>query len=159
MIVAILNVLFAATPAGAQEVRFDVVSNYPPLSPEEAINVLRSSHSPLDVANRPTDSRIGPIVYVLAYDRSVDGTPPMAPSAPLSQPYAYPPPFWPYDPYAFGRLVSVNPWTMIAPRGHSVHRHDVERAPVDQPAVSAPPRVEPPPVVMPPMASAGVVRR
>jgi hypothetical protein len=62
-----------------------VVSTHPPLSPADAVSVLRSSHSLSDMANRPLINPDGPHIYVLPYDRSIDEPPPNAPPAPLSR--------------------------------------------------------------------------
>jgi len=69
-----------------------VVSKHPPLSPADAVSVLRSSHSLADMANRPLIDTDGPRVYVLPYDQSVDVPPPNPPIDPLARdlmPYPY----------------------------------------------------------------------
>jgi len=66
-----------AQPCFAQK----VISKHPPLAPDEAVRVLRSSHSLADMANRPLIDPDGPHIYVLPYDPSVDVPPMMAPDA------------------------------------------------------------------------------
>ena len=69
-----------------------VVSTHPPLSPADAVSVLRSSHSLADMANRPLIDTDGPHVFVLPYDQSVDVPPPNPPIEPLARdlmPYPY----------------------------------------------------------------------
>lgn len=67
-----------ARPCFAQK----VISTHPPLSPADAVSVLRSSHSLSDMANRPAIDPDGPHIYVFPYDRSID-----VPPAPLTEPY------------------------------------------------------------------------
>lgn len=59
----VVAVLLTAAPIAAQT----VVSTHPPLSPVEAVRVLRASQSPCDVTDLPfygLDRRAGPLVLV-----------------------------------------------------------------------------------------------
>jgi hypothetical protein len=90
LVLLTLVAVAAAHPCFAQT----VVSRHPPLSPDDAVRVLRSSHSLSDMANRPIVDEDGPHIYVIPYDRSTDVPPVNPPIEPLSRdqmpfPYGY----------------------------------------------------------------------
>jgi hypothetical protein len=103
-----------------------IVSNFPPLSPSEAVRVLRSSHSPADMANRPAIDTDGPRIYVLPYDPSIDAPPPMTPPDPLARDLMYPLPYdgvvggLPYLPYG-GFVASPRPHWRDGTRRSGAH--------------------------------------
>jgi hypothetical protein len=130
-----------------------VVSTHPPLPPDEAVRVLRSSHSWSDIANRPIIDRDGPRFYILPYDLPIDV--PGLMSAPPSRygsttPYGGPLggwlPYTPFDGFAAGPRF---------PRHQ--HAHPLPNVPRMSPSLPPPP--PPRSVVAPPGVGGGIVRR
>jgi hypothetical protein len=105
-----------------------VVSAHPPLSPSDAVSVLRSSHSLADMANRPLIDGDGPRVYILPYDQSVDVPPPNPPIEPLARdlmPFPYGVDYGygsgvPYGGYGYGYGGAYAPYRAYAPFGSHV---------------------------------------
>jgi len=137
---AVVAVLLIAAPAFAQR----VVSDHPPLSPAEAVRVLQSSRSPRDIANRPILDRAGPQIVIFGtpgaiapWDWPAETYTPIRPLS--NSPYGYlPAPFYGYGyDYALP-IVTVNPWTMHAPRGFRDHRHVTSLPPERAPMISPP---------------------
>ena len=149
----VLAVAFAAA-AGRPSTAQTIVSNHPPLAPDEAVRVLRSSHSLSDMANRPILDPDGPRVYVIGHDASDDVLPPLPPPEPLSRDRIMPVPYGGYfdGGYPWGGYGVIR----TGPRHHS--REHTRSTTVASPPTPAPP---PPPrnLVMGVAPSAGVAAR
>jgi len=138
----------AAGPCAAQT----VVSRHAPLSPDAAVDVLRSGHSLSDMANRPLIDPDGPRVYVLRHYPAVDGPPPMAPPEPLARD-AMPVPYGGYFDVGYPYV----PFGSVGVPPYRAHQHGrAIAAPPPLPAKPAPP---PRNLVMGSSAPAGVAVR
>lgn len=132
-LIIVLAMLLTAVPAAAQ-----IVSTHPPLSPVEAVRVLRASQSPYDVTDLPFfgGNQIGPLVLI-GGSASVRDWPREAydPIRRLSEP-------WSMTTY-LGRgfrsrsaapVVTLSPWSMTAyvggwPQGSPRMSRDVASVP------------------------------
>jgi hypothetical protein len=138
----------AALCAGSAHAQ-TIISDYPPLSPEEAVRVLRGSHSIADLTDYRSPGK-GPTVVVMGSSTTPWTWPDDAfvPPAPLSTD-----PGW-YSPYNTYYGPGYNN-THYAPRNDRIHdrTHRTERAPAPPPPAPTPP---PRHIVMPAAPSAGL---
>lgn len=110
----LIALLLCAAPASAQ-----IVSTHPPLSPEQAVAVLRGSHSIADYTDRHFASDDGPTFFILG-------------GSPTAGPYGELRPFGP-DRRLDGTSYADAPWEQFAYVGRS-YGPRYNRAPHARPA-------------------------
>jgi hypothetical protein len=150
---SLLALAMGMTPAAQT-----VVSTHPPLSPGEAVRVLRASHSPADRTDAPFVDLSGPHIVIFRgsttpWDWPADAYTPIAPlsNQPYGYGYGYGAPFWPYGGASVGLSFSGNRFAS--------HIHDGRRE-RHQVALSPPPLPQAPPrSIVVRDSTAGVVRR
>jgi hypothetical protein len=140
--------LFVSLPAAAQT----VISNHPPLSPEDAVRVLRGSHSIADLTDYHSPGT-GPTIVVMG-DSTTPWDWPMAAFSAVER-YAPVAPLWPDSTLWLTRSRrSFTPRHLGSPASPA---HSVPTTPAAR--LERPPRPAPRDIAIPAASSAGSVRR